>query len=380
MNNYEALTTDALKHLDYSTQFELKKISLHQLLQPYYNLEIDAFTSPVQHYRMRAEFRIWHEGSDTYHIMFDQQSKAQYRVDNLKSACVLINEAMTNIIEFILKSPVLRNKLFQIDYLATTTDELVISLLYHKKLSQIWEQEARLLRNAITKSLGNKGEVNIIGRARKQKIVLDHDYATETLTIKQQKYSFKQIENSFTQPNAIINARMIEWVIDNISQPNTDLLELYCGAGNFSIPLSRHFKKVLATEISKTSVNAAQVNIRENNINNLTIARLSSEEFVEAFNKVREFKRLADIDLNGYNFSTVLVDPPRAGLDDTTLSLVAGFDTIIYISCNPNTLLDNLAVLCDHQSGSHTVVKAALFDQFPYTHHIESGVILKKRT
>jgi tRNA (uracil-5-)-methyltransferase len=320
---------------------------------------------------MRAEFRIWHQGDDSYHVMFDQTTKEKYRVDELPSACKLINDAMRTTIDVIKQFQALRFKLFQIDYLATTTNELVISLLYHKQLDDTWQVEVQILVHA----LQTFGVVTGIGRAQKQKVVVGNDFVNETLSVFNNNYSFKQIENSFTQPNAFINVKMIEWVIDNLSTPTSDLLELYCGAGNFSIPLSRHFNKVLATEISKTSVNAAQDNITTNNIDNLVIARLSSEEFVQAYTKVRRFNRLANIDLDDYLFSTVLVDPPRAGLDQTTLDLIARFDSIVYISCNPDTLHRDLLVL----RNTHNIEHFALFDQFPFTHHRECGVILKRK-
>jgi tRNA (uracil-5-)-methyltransferase len=69
------------------------------------------------------------------------------------------------------------------------------------------------------------------------------------------------------------------------------------------------------------------------------------------------------------------VDPPRAGLDNETLKLVAQFDTVIYISCNPDTLAANLEAL----DVTHEIKVCALFDQFPLTKHIESGVILRRR-
>ncbi|EOA3792905.1 tRNA (uridine(54)-C5)-methyltransferase TrmA, partial [Acinetobacter baumannii] len=74
------------------------------------------------------------------------------------------------------------------------------------------------------------------------------------------------------------------------------------------------------------------------------------------------------------DFDTVFVDPPRAGIDDETLKLLQSFERIIYISCNPNTLYENLKTLTQ----THRVTKFALFDQFPYTHHVESGVLLEK--
>ena len=103
---------------------------------------------------------------------------------------------------------------------------------------------------------------------------------------------------------------------------------------------------------------------------------MSSEEFVEAKNKVREFQRLKDagITLDSYQFSTIFVDPPRAGLDDTTRKLASEFDQIIYISCNPETLKRDLETL----ALTHTIQRFAFFDQFAYSEHIECGVILKR--
>ncbi len=92
-------------------------------------------------------------------------------------------------------------------------------------------------------------------------------------------------------------------------------------------------------------------------------------------NEERIFKRLSDIDLESYNFSTVFVDPPRAGLDQGTEELVKRFDNILYISCNPETLKANLDNICQ----THAVKRIALFDQFPYTHHAEMGVFLTRK-
>ncbi len=151
-------------------------------------------------------------------------------------------------------------------------------------------------------------------------------------------------------------------------------MELYCGNGNFSVALADCFRRVLATEISKTSVKAAQVNIADNQLDNLIIARLASEEFVQALRGEREFTRLAGITLADYDFRTVLVDPPRAGLDSDAVQQIQAYPHIIYISCNPETLAANLDTLCR----THRIERFALFDQFPYTEHIECGVLLQR--
>ena len=112
-------------------------------------------------------------------------------------------------------------------------------------------------------------------------------------------------------------------------------------------------------------------------MDNIQIARLSAEEFTEAFSGCRTFRRLAEsgIALADYDFSTIFIDPPRAGVDNATLQLVARFDRIIYVSCNPETLAANLQTLTQ----THRIQAAALFDQFPFTPHIESGVMLTRK-
>ncbi len=356
----------------YQRQLDEKTNRVKELLSTFYDSTIDIYASQPSNFRMRAEFRIWHDGPDTYHIMFDKINKEQYRVDQMDAASKVINVGMQIMTEAFAGNEVLRRKLFQVDYLSTLTEELLVTMIYHKQLDEEWETEIQKLKAAFPSHF----KVNFIGRSKKQKIMLDHDFVIEKLLINDKAYEFKQIENSFTQPNAKVNCSMIEWSIAQINDKSRDLLELYCGSGNFSVPLANCFKRVLATEISKTSVNAAQFNIAANNVKNLKIARLSSEEFVEAITGVREFNRLKDVDLNDYDFSTVLVDPPRAGIDDKTIALMQRFDNIIYISCNPLTLADNLNEL----SKTHQIKRAALFDQFPFTEHIESGVYLERRS
>ncbi len=172
---------------------------------------------------------------------------------------------------------------------------------------------------------------------------------------------------------------MLNWAV-SVTTPETkinngDLLELYCGNGNFTVALAQNFNRVLATEISKPLTAAAVFNCENNQINNVSLVRMSAEDISSALNGEREFRRLKEIELDEYNFSTVFVDPPRAGLDSETEKMVQRFDTILYISCNPTTLAENLKTL----TKTHTIEKTAFFDQFPYTEHMECGVLLKKR-
>jgi len=156
---------------------------------------------------------------------------------------------------------------------------------------------------------------------------------------------------------------------------NDDLLELYCGNGNFSIALAPFFRRVLATEVVKVLVDTALVNAELNAVSNVAFGRVSAEEFAEALSGSREFSRMSHIDLKAYDLGTVLVDPPRAGLGKEVSEFLTRFRRIVYISCNPSTLLDDLTILAK----THTIKRLAVFDQFPYTDHLEMGILLVQR-
>jgi tRNA (uracil-5-)-methyltransferase len=332
---------------------------------------LDVFPSAEQNFRMRAEFRIWHTEDDLFYAMFERDEDNQkqvVRIDEFPIADKNINQLMPVLLAEIKANSRLANRLFEIDFLSTLKGEMLVTLIYHRKLDEEWESTAR--------ALATKLNIKIIGRSRGQKIVLTDDYVVEELRVFNRTFAYKQIESSFTQPNAQVCQKMLEWACQVAQQSPLDLLELYCGNGNFTLPLSTQFNRVLATELAKSSVYAAQWNIEKNDIHNIQVARLSAEEFTQAYNGEREFRRLqeAGIDMSSYQFGTVFVDPPRAGIDDDTLKLLQRFDRIIYISCNPDTLYENLKIL----KTTHNVTKFALFDQFPYTHHVESGVLLEK--
>ena len=366
------MTPEMLPIERYDDQLAEKTARLQAMMSPFQAPEPEVFRSPVSHYRMRAEFRIWHEQDEMYHIMFDQQTKQRIRVDTFPVASELINRLMSALMAAIKPNPVLRHKLFQIDYLSTQSGKIIASLLYHRKLDEQWQQHAVALRGAL-RSQGF--DLQLIGRASKMKIMLDQDYVDEVLPVAGRDMIYRQVENSFTQPNAAMNVQMLEWALDVTQGSTGDLLELYCGNGNFSLALARNFERVLATEIAKPSVAAAQYNIAANQIDNVQIIRMAAEDFTQAMNGVREFNRLKGIDLHSYNCETIFVDPPRSGLDDETVKMVQAYPRILYISCNPETLCANLETL----QATHNVTRLALFDQFPYTHHMECGVLLEKR-
>jgi len=344
-----------------------EKVQLNkERFKPYFKGEISVFKSPESHYRSRSEFKIWHQEDEIFYAMNHIDKKSVVLIDECPQVTHHIASLMPKLLLAVKKKSI-DFKLFGADFLSSSSGEMVVSLLYHRALDETWLEKA--------KEIASELKVNIIGRSRKQKLVVGQDHVVEMLTIKDKIYKFKHIENSFTQPNARVNEEMVSWAIDMFKTSKGDLLELYCGAGNFTIAFAALFNKVLATEISKSSINAAKENMLLNGVENIEFVRMSVEDFVGALDGVREFRRMKEIDIDSYDLQAIFVDPPRSGMDEASALFAARHDEILYISCNPETLYRDLEIL----SQTHKVVDMALFDQFPYTHHVEMGVKLTKK-
>lgn len=353
---------------EYEAQLAEKVAIFKQNFSEFNLPELEIFKSPEQHFRMRAEFRVWHKGPTSTYCMFsDDEHKRPYDLMEFPIGSALMNKLMPELMNDINSNEILRTKLFQIDFLTTRSGEALISLIYHRKLDEAWIAAAKMVEEKLN--------IHLIGRSRGQKLVVSRDHVIEQMQVAGRTFYYQQIESGFTQPNGFVCEKMLNWAVENSSEWKGDLIELYCGNGNFTMPLSQNFDRVLATELAKPSVQSALFNAELNKINNIAIARLSSEDFSQAMDKVRSFRRLENIDLDSYNFTSIFVDPPRAGMDPHTTSITQRYDNIMYISCNPATLRENLHSIIQ----THDIAQVALFDQFPYTHHLEVGMTLRKK-
>ena len=352
----------------YAVELEAKANRLRELLAPFDAPEPQVFDSPLKHFRLRAEFRLWREGGERHYAMFAQDDKrTPILIEEFPIASLRINQLMPQLKAAWQASSALSHKLFQVEFQTTLAGDAMVTLCYHRPLDEHWQTAAEQLAKDL--------DISVIGRSKGKRAVIGRDHVVEKLEVAGRTFTYQQPEGAFTQPNGTVNQKMLNWAYDALGERSDDLLELYCGNGNFTLPLATRVRKVLATEISKTSVYAALNNLRDNAVDNVTLVRLSAEELTEALNEVRPFRRLQGIDLKSYEFGSVFVDPPRAGMDPDTCELTRRFDNILYISCNPATLAENIAQLHD----THRIERCAVFDQFPWTHHMESGVLLVRR-
>ena len=311
-----------------------------------FNDDIKINMSPATSFRSRCEFSY----SDNSYVMFEKDKKLYLDDFTLASSC--IRKIMPNLLDEINKSKCLDKKLFQINFRANSNNIVLVTLIYHKSI----DNEMINKIEAISKKLN----INLIVRSKNYIYRTSDNYFEDFIN----NIKVYQTDNCFYQPNKFLLTKMINRVELYIEQPK-DLLELYCGVGTFTLQLANKFNRIFATESNRESIKCLDKAIAINKLTNIYKSRLSAEELDEAFNG-RSFFRMKDIDLNEFNFSHVLVDPPRSGLTDKVINLISKFKNIIYISCNGETYLRDIMKL-----RSHKIKKIEIFDQFPNTRHME---------
>ena len=240
----------------YEEQLNFKLQREKERFSDFTTMDFDIIRSDKKAFRNRAEFRIWwdkdEKGNEILSYAMNDFNKNILKIDSCQIVSPQIQEIMPKLLSLLMSDLTLSYKLFAVEFLGSTTNDMLVTLIYHKKLDDNW--------NALAKTIEEKLNIKVMGRSRKQKIVLSSESINETLTINNQNFKFAYQEGGFTQPNTNVNIQMIEWVLNNIETSSNDLCELYCGGGNFTIPLSTKFNKVLATEISKTSIKSALKN------------------------------------------------------------------------------------------------------------------------
>ncbi|MDT8404878.1 23S rRNA (uracil(1939)-C(5))-methyltransferase RlmD [Sulfuriflexus sp.] len=172
------------------------------------------------------------------------------------------------------------------------------------------------------------------------------------------------LPTDFTQVNYAMNHQMVARAIELLElQPEHNVLDLFCGIGNFSLPLSRKARKVTGIEGSAALVARARENAERNNVTNVDYIAADLTEYMPA----------ADEPVD-----RLLLDPPRSG----ALEVVARMkelnpQRIVYVSCNIATLARDAGELVANQG--YKLVSAGIMDMFPHTAHVESIAVFERR-
>ncbi|WP_020406165.1 23S rRNA (uracil(1939)-C(5))-methyltransferase RlmD [Hahella ganghwensis] len=171
----------------------------------------------------------------------------------------------------------------------------------------------------------------------------------------------------FTQVNREINAKMLQQALEWLAPKKDDrILDLFCGLGNFTLPLARQTGHVVGVEGSQAMVERGYHNARKNGIENVEFHAADLHlPMTESQQKpwVGEYDR-------------ILLDPPRSGAEEIVKSIeLFNAARIVYVSCNPATLARDAGILA--QKG-YRLVRAGVMDMFPHTTHVESMALFEK--
>ena len=179
------------------------------------------------------------------------------------------------------------------------------------------------------------------------------------------KYTFNISPMSFYQVNPVQAEKLYNLGIDGAKLSKEDIVfDLYCGIGTISIFMAEHAKKVYGVEIVKEAIEMAKENAKINNINNTEFIAGDVEKVLDEL--INKQKVVPDV---------ILVDPPRKGLDNTSINNIIKIKPkrLVYISCNPATLIRDLAKLED----IYEIQSIKPVDMFPYTSHVECVCVLE---
>ena len=167
----------------------------------------------------------------------------------------------------------------------------------------------------------------------------------------------------FTQVNAAGNRQMLQAVAGAAQFTRSDrVLELYCGAGNFTLPIAQQAREVIAVDADESALTFGKLSAQKNNLTNVRWTCAAVPKTVAELRRRRE------------EFTKIVLDPPRAGAKEIAASLPdLNASRIIYVSCNPTTLARDLAELTKRD---YRLQMIQPFDFFPQTFHVETLAVI----
>jgi 23S rRNA (uracil1939-C5)-methyltransferase len=304
--NYETEGCCHWQHIQYSKQVDYKEIvvreSLKRLGRIEWTGEIKRVTGPDRNYRLRATFHVFN-------------GRLGFVNGPIRECASLVPE---------------------LNQFIPTVDA-----------REAREVDALSAPEVVASYLLNDGTVQRSGRA----------------TIHAAGFQYRVSADTFFQANRFLLEPFIHEVVEHVGPSPHHALELYSGAGFFSVPLARVAQEVIAIESSHSAVRQAQENARANKALNLRVAQGP-----------------VDATLQGSDLKpdVVVLDPPRAGCGVKTAERIARLkpQRIVYVSCNPSTFAREAAVFSKHD---FELRQLTLIDQFPNTYHVETVALFETR-
>lgn len=322
-----------LMHISLSEALEYKLTKVNDILkQNKIDIKVlDIIKSEPYNYRDKVRFKVVNKKIGYYKCDTHELVEIDY--------CHISKDAINNII----------NDLYLLEI---QNGEIIIRTNYNDEilLNVITENEIKNINKLVEKH-------KIVGVIKNDECIYGENYFIDKIN----DYLFKVSYNSFFQVNPYICSKLFNLIEEN-TKTSTNVLDLYCGVGTLSIVASKNANKVVGVEIVENAIIDANLNKKINNKSNL--------EFICADTK----QVLNEIT---HEYDTLILDPPRSGVVNSVIEKINKIlpKTIIYVSCDPNTLARDLKLL----ESTYEIKSIQLLDMFPQTEHVETFVVLKSK-
>lgn len=354
----------ALQHLDAQAQIAAKQDSLLQNLDRIGKVQpgriLEPLRGPAWHYRRKARLSVRHvEGKGRVLVGF-RERRGSFVAD--MDSCAVLDERAASVLP---KLP-----------------GLVMSLSCPERVPQIevacgdrcWALVLRHLDpltaadRAVLHEFGQTHGVAILLQPGGPESVMPLGPGAPRLEFELQDFDLRLAFGpaDFVQVNAEINRRMIGLAVELLAPQQTSrVLDLFCGLGNFTLPLARRAAAVVGVEGDAALIDRARANASRNGLANVTFHAADLANDISAAPWLRE------------GFDRVLLDPPRSGAEAALRPIAAsGATRLVYVSCHPASLARDAGILV-HELG-FALIAAGIMDMFPHTGHVESIAVFER--
>ena len=210
----------------------------------------------------------------------------------------------------------------------------------------------------VVQNINDKQTTMVLGE--KEKVLHGPGYIEDVLC----KKRFRISSRSFYQVNSLQTEKLYNIALDYAGFSGKErILDAYCGIGTIGIIASDRCKEVLSVELNPEAVKDARINVKLNNAQNVEVFRNDSGRFMK------------DMAAKNEKLDILFMDPPRSGASEEFIEAVLTLRPakVVYVSCEPDTLARDLALLTE---GGYAMKKAVPVDMFPYTEGVETVVLL----
>ena len=354
----------AVQHLAYAKQVEFKETVVREALARLADLEPAEWLAPIigpeWYYRRRARLGVRFVAGKG-RVLVGFKERATRYITDMSNCRVLVQplDALPGQLATLITQMTLKQRLPQAEIAAGESARAVVL----RVLDAPTEEDLRLLIE-----FGQQHEIDVYLQRGGPGTV----QALDPETTKPLAYGLPEFgltlefaPTDFVQVNARVNEAMVSWTVEQLGVESSDrVLDLYCGLGNFSLPLARRAAMVVGVEGEGGLVARAAHNARRNGLENTRFVTADLSEPGWSF--MRE------------SWDLVVLDPPRSGAHVAVTQMARmGPRRIAYLSCHPATLARDAKELIDSQG--YRLRAVGIADMFPHTHHVETLALFERR-